>query len=328
MAQYINMKQIPNGIVTAKDDRIMFDSNIADCGIIYGCEINYLGNNMIHINAGYGVIKGGLFEMEDHTEYVDFATSGVVKGQIYLHLDLSADDKLIIVKETNNSQHQMVQNENANFENGIYEFQLCSFEATVATLQNVIQTFNVVSESVIDSLEGINANSTAGLKAGALAVKELNTNFNTKVPSSIEGFSVGEDGKPYITYKVGADSVRKKLGNARLVIPSLHFHAKSNFGAQSYAGSNGEYWDDYAIVIDATEYESLSIGDGRASASFIRADGSSSSIVINGANNYDISEYVTVRFYGSSHQGPIFNSESWGGGTFESSYSLNNIVFE
>ena len=29
----------------------------------------------------------------------------------------------------------------------------------------------------------------------------------------IENFHVGEDGKPYITYKVGADSVSKKLGN-------------------------------------------------------------------------------------------------------------------
>ena len=29
----------------------------------------------------------------------------------------------------------------------------------------------------------------------------------------IENFHIGEDGKPYITYKVGADSVTKKLGD-------------------------------------------------------------------------------------------------------------------
>ncbi|MBR3321951.1 MAG: hypothetical protein IKG04_08635, partial [Exiguobacterium sp.] len=126
MADYITMKQVPGGVVTAKDDRIVYDANMADSGIIYGCEITYAGNNMIHIGAGYGIIKGGMFEMEDHTEYVDLAENEPTTGQIYLHLDLSADDKLTIVKETTNSLHPMVQNANANFTNGIYELQLCT----------------------------------------------------------------------------------------------------------------------------------------------------------------------------------------------------------
>lgn len=32
-------------------------------------------------------------------------------------------------------------------------------------------------------------------------------------------FTVGEDGNPYATYKVGADTVTKKLGSGEIVIP-------------------------------------------------------------------------------------------------------------
>jgi len=178
MADYITMKQIPGGVVTAKDDRIVYDANMADSGIIYGCGISYVGNNMIHIAAGYGIIKGGLFEMEDHTEYVDLAENEPTTGQIYLHLDLSADDKLTIVKETTNSLHPMVQNANANFTNGIYELQLCTFTATTTALEDVTQTFEVIQNQVLDTMAEIMANTTAGLKAGALALKEVSENLN------------------------------------------------------------------------------------------------------------------------------------------------------
>lgn len=178
MADYISMKQVPGGIVTATDDRILYDY-LVNSGVVYGCEISYLGNNMIHINAGYGIIKGGLFEIEDHTEYVDYAESGAVNGQIYIHFDAAADDKITIVKETSATPHQLIQNEDANYENGIYEIQLCTFRATTTALTQVQQTFvkSVMPIDVLDTLEEIEANTQTNKAAGALAVKALNNNF-------------------------------------------------------------------------------------------------------------------------------------------------------
>lgn len=140
MAQYITMKQVPGGTVTAVDDRIVYDMNLTS-GRIYGCEVSYQGNNMIHINAGYGVIKGGLFEMEDHTEYVEYAEDEPTTGQIYLKFDAAATDKLIIVCETANELHPMEQNEDANFEDGVYEIQVCTFTATTTALEDVTETW-------------------------------------------------------------------------------------------------------------------------------------------------------------------------------------------
>lgn len=200
MAEYISMKQVPGGIVTATDDRILYDY-LVNSGIVYGCEISYLGNNMIHINAGYGIIKGGLFEIEDHTEYVDYAESGAVNGQIYIHFDAAADDKIKIVKETSANPHQMIQNEDANFENGIYEIQLCTFRATTTALTLVQQTFvkSVMPIDVLDTLEAIEANTEANKAAGALALKAV----NNKVPFRLGKTADGE----YGYYKDGADSV-------------------------------------------------------------------------------------------------------------------------
>lgn len=77
--------------------------------------------------------------------------------------------------------------------------------------QNINESADV--NKIIDDLEDIAVVTQNGFMAGAKAVKELNSNLTAKLPTDIEGFSVGEDGKPYITYKVGADSVTKKLGN-------------------------------------------------------------------------------------------------------------------
>ena len=55
----------------------------------------------------------------------------------------------------------------------------------------------------------------------------------------IENFHVGEDGKPYITYKVGADSVSKKLGSGnytiviRLTLQALGWLTAKNYGSYS-----------------------------------------------------------------------------------------------
>ena len=273
MAQNITMKQVPNGTVTAKDDRIVYDANLADSGIIYGCDIAYIGNNMIHINAGYGIIKGGLFEIEDHTEYVEFAESGTLHGQIYLHLDLSADDKLTIVKETAASLHPMTQNANANFENGIYEMQLCTFEATATTLQNVTQTFTVVSAGVLDSLSEIAANTTGGLKAGALAVKELNNNLGN-LSTQLGTFQFRNNGGNAEYRKSGADTwhpfsamqkvtISGESGSYTFDVVPKYIFIITNWGKANGVGYS--FVENGTVRIQTTDFASLSFSGTKLS---------------------------------------------------------------
>lgn len=204
MAEYISMKQVPGGTVTSVDDRILYDINLTN-GKIYGCDVSYLGNNMIHINAGYGVIKGGLFEIEDHTEYVDFAESEPTPGQIYLHFDAAAQDKLTIVKETSANAHQLVQNEDANYESGVYEIQICTFTATTTALTDVTETWPTASGAMetLGTMEEVMANTEAGKVADALVTKQLNSNLTANSQSFKFGYQNGKYG--FITREADTD---------------------------------------------------------------------------------------------------------------------------
>ena len=142
-ADYINIKQYDEMNVTAKDDRILYDT-VHTNGIINGCQITYTGGNTIHITDGYGVVKGALFEIEDHDETASLADTGTLLGQIYVHFDLSAENPITIVCETAETLTTLEQDEDANFTNGVYDIQLCTFTAGTTTLSNLVTTYPLV----------------------------------------------------------------------------------------------------------------------------------------------------------------------------------------
>ncbi len=143
MSEYINLKQYDGQNVTAKDDRILYDTAHSN-GIIEGCEITYSGGNVIHIAAGYGIVKGGMFEILDHDETITLSDAGTKKGQIYVHFDLSVQDPITIEHETATTLTTLTQDEDANFTNGVYDIQLCTFDVGTTTLSNLVVTYPLV----------------------------------------------------------------------------------------------------------------------------------------------------------------------------------------
>lgn len=78
-----------------------------------------------------------------------------------------------------------------------------------------------------------------------------NSNLVAKLPTDIEGFSVGNDGKPYITYKVGADSVTKKLGSGMDLLwtnPQVGV-AGHSFASQTISIANMADYQQFAFVL-------------------------------------------------------------------------------
>lgn len=142
-ADYINIKQYDEMNVTAKDDRILYDT-VHTNGIIKGCTITYTGGNTIHITDGYGVVKGALFEIEDHDETITLSDSGTKLGQIYVHMDLSAENPITIENETATTLTTLEQDEDANFTNGVYDIQLCTFTVGTTVLSDLVTTYPLV----------------------------------------------------------------------------------------------------------------------------------------------------------------------------------------
>ena len=143
MSDYISIKQYDEMNVTAKDDRIMYDVSHS-CGIVKGCEITYSGGNTIHIGAGYGIVKGALFEIYEHDEIVQLTEAGTKLGQIYVHFDLSSETPIDIIVEVADSLSVLTQDEDANFTNGQYDIQMCTFTVGTTTLTNLVSTYQLV----------------------------------------------------------------------------------------------------------------------------------------------------------------------------------------
>lgn len=83
----------------------------------------------------------------------------------------------------------------------------------------------------------LNATNEAINETSALVENTTNV-LNSKLPSTISGFSVGVDGKPYITYKVGADSVTKKLDGDRSFEIRFTYYARWLATGSVNAGSD------------------------------------------------------------------------------------------
>lgn len=182
MSETILLKQYDGATVTPKDDAIVYDAIIKESGILEGCDFTYLGAGQIRISEGRGIIKGRQFVVQSHTITVDLSVADTQPGRIYIHMELNNTVTPIqILSVTAVALPDLVQEEDCNLTNGVYEIELATYNVTTLAVENLQKTATVICEAkgivqsdIIDSLEEIEATTEAGLPAGALAVKEVN----------------------------------------------------------------------------------------------------------------------------------------------------------
>lgn len=127
--------------VTPQDDALVYESALGAGGIIYGGEVTLKNANTLHINTGHGIICGRKFTIYDSDIPVTLSSAGDLLGRLYIHLDLSnASDPIEILVETGQSLSPLVQDEDVNIVNGIYDVNIATFNvstSTVSDLRNV-----------------------------------------------------------------------------------------------------------------------------------------------------------------------------------------------
>lgn len=123
--------------VTPKHDAIIQDACAGRSGILYGCNVS-AGSNTLMISAGYGVIKGRLFEVTDTTVGVTLPPSGTQNGTLIIRLDIANTSTPIeITVET--GSYTPEQDEDANFDSGVYEMVLATFSITSSGITDFTQ---------------------------------------------------------------------------------------------------------------------------------------------------------------------------------------------
>ena len=172
------LKQFDGGAIAPRDDAILYNSIITRNGILNGCTITHLGANQIKITAGRGIIKGRMFEVEEMTVNCQLASAGTQKGRMYLRMELSNMENPAQIKTVAaDTLPELVQEEDCNYTNGIYELELCTYDVTDTLLSNLKTTYEVIDTvfPVAKTLDDVNGVTDEDVLAGALAVKELSS---------------------------------------------------------------------------------------------------------------------------------------------------------
>jgi hypothetical protein len=216
----INLVQWEGSTVTPKLDAIMYDDG--SYGIIKGCAITHQGTNLLKIANGFIKIAGRLIEIAEETIQCQVSASGTVNGQLWIRLDLSSVTPAVFMTEAAAVLTPLTQNADCNFQNGIYELQLATYNIDESVITNLVETAPEL-ERLRTALENIDLaankvtydNTHSGLSANKVqgAIDEINDNLtasNQTAGVSDVPFRFGctDDGKfGYIINQGGADSV-------------------------------------------------------------------------------------------------------------------------
>lgn len=150
MAVNINLVTFNGKTVTPKTDGIIQDAAIGQCGIFDGCTVTANGNT-INIQGGYGIIRGRFFELDDSSISVTLPSASTVVGRLYLRLDLSNTSlpiQMLVSTATSRSRlPDLIQNDNANFENGIWDMELALFDITTTAIDNLEETYTTIENN-------------------------------------------------------------------------------------------------------------------------------------------------------------------------------------
>lgn len=192
MAVNINLVTFNGKTVTPKTDGIIQDAAIGQCGIFDGCTVTANGN-IINIQGGYGIIRGRFFELDDSSMSVTLPSASTLVGRLYLRLDLSNTSSPIqMLVSTATSRRRLpdlIQNDNANFESGIWDMELAIFDVKTTAIDNLEETYDTITDNAT-LISALQTNVTA--MQTSLAIKTRTVTLTTdaygqvNVPSDIQ----------------------------------------------------------------------------------------------------------------------------------------------
>lgn len=135
----INLVTFYGSTVTPQDDALIHESALAGSGLIYGGTVTIKSANMLHVAAGHGALCGRKFTIEETDVPVILSSSGTLLGRIYIHMDLSDTGEPISFQvETGSALAPVIQQQDVNIIDGVYEINLATFDVDTASISNLV----------------------------------------------------------------------------------------------------------------------------------------------------------------------------------------------
>ena len=191
----ISLKQYDGSIVRPKDDALLYDMIVNQNGYIHGCNVTWLGGNQIKIAAGFGIIKGRVFEITEQTVYAKLpSVSGQsYYGYLYIRVDLSNTSEPIAIYTDVTATEWLTENgdfdqdDDMNYINGMWEMVIAEYRATntaITSFTTVWEKVTGVYTTIKDFSELAALNKYGYLVDALIEKKKILTFTNLQVPVS------------------------------------------------------------------------------------------------------------------------------------------------
>lgn len=209
----IKMNTYAGGQMTAGNDAILHDRAIANTGILHGCNITFMGANQVHIEKGYLLIKGRYCTVTEDTIQVAMSNSETeLPGRLYVRADLAdAQEPVKILSVAADPLPKLTQDENFNYDNGVWEVELATYTAGMTAIKDLTVTCEEVPE-------GASKKETAALLG---KIDELTENLTWQLAGEVKGkkeILIPASAKE-IYVEVGSDT--SKLGTVTIPVIRL-----------------------------------------------------------------------------------------------------------
>ena len=224
----IKMNTYAGGQMTAGNDAILHDRAIANTGILHGCNITFMGANQIHIEKGYLLIKGRYCTVTEDTIQVAMSNSETeLPGRLYVRADLAdAQEPVKILSVAADPLPKLTQDENFNYDNGVWEVELATYTAGMTAIKDLTVTCEEVPE-------GASKKETAALLR---KIDELTENitfpdgsgFYPDVQDGVRGYNTdpGRGADTFVPFKKSPILIGSRSGNGTINCTSINGYEK------------------------------------------------------------------------------------------------------
>lgn len=157
----VTLHTIDGGTVNAINDALLYDFIIGQNGIATGATVTSEGALLLHIDSGWGVIKGRIFSIEAETVSATPSTSGTVKGRLILQIDITNTTNPITFVTQAAATLPALQQEDINGNGTIYQLPIATYdvnEVAVSNLQMVAPVVEAINKADSTKLIWTNPN--------------------------------------------------------------------------------------------------------------------------------------------------------------------------
>ena len=157
----VTLHTVDGGTVNAINDALLYDFVIGQNGIATGATVTSEGALLLHIDSGWGVIKGRIFSIEAETVSATPSTSGTVKGRLILQIDITNTTDPITFVTQAAATLPALQQEDINNNGTIFQLPIATYDVNEVAVSNLQMVAPIISSGLKKELLWSNANTSA-----------------------------------------------------------------------------------------------------------------------------------------------------------------------